>query len=245
MAQNTNTQAGTGSSSTTSTTVTKDSPDRHDFVDNCRHTHGYAEDRETICVICQEEMEPTDWTVTHCECQNAFHEACFDDLAQDVNAANNHNGETNPTKCPICRGEINDWPTLGCQNEESVEAEIEAARVEARRSRIEAEGQVGGTRPYWIQPRTPPNGMPYRHDLEPRPRPVAYRQLPRELAEDLLTTNDRELPEPDHTVFRRDRESASREIRERVAITQRITRPGHALPTLGDIRHVSLPGETE
>lgn len=143
MAQNTNIQTGTGSSSATSNKVTRNSPDRHDSVDNCRHTHGYTEGREILCVICQEEMEPTDRTVTHCECKNAFHEACFDDLVKDVNTTTFENGQTNPTKCPTCRGEMNDWPTLGCPNQASAEAEVEAARVEARRSRVEAEGQGG------------------------------------------------------------------------------------------------------
>ena len=114
--------------------------DRHDVADDCRHTVGFAEGRETMCVICQEEMESDASTITHCKwgnvCGNAFHEECFDALvaaSTDIFAP-----EPQPTKCPMCRGLLQPWPTYTLR----ISTEAEAARIEARRAAIEREDQL-------------------------------------------------------------------------------------------------------
>jgi hypothetical protein len=81
-----------------------------------------------------------------------------------------------------------------------------------------------------------PDGQDPRPSMRARPRQVFYRRLPPGVAQDFLLTNDRRIPAPDHTAFRRSREASNQEIRERVAVTQRITRPGQSLPALEAIR---------
>lgn len=91
----TTTQTWTGSAFTTSNTVNQSDPDRHIWVDNCRNTESFAEGREALCVICQKEMGQIHPTVTHCDCQNASHIACFDELVENVNTSNMRNGTKN------------------------------------------------------------------------------------------------------------------------------------------------------
>jgi hypothetical protein len=113
--------------------VTKNDPCRTDAVDDAYSSRGFLTGRETTCTICQEEMQPENYTVTHCKCKNSLHEECFNDLT--TSSTNLLDTGPKPTKRPLCRGEMKPWPTLGGP----ISPETEAVRIEAIRAAIEAE----------------------------------------------------------------------------------------------------------
>lgn len=97
--------------------ITASTPERHAVFDDCIYTQGPAVGRDVSCAICLDPMEHHEETLTHCECQNAFHVACFDSLVASENPANPTGAnpvELYSIKCPLCRGEMKPWPKAGC-----------------------------------------------------------------------------------------------------------------------------------
>jgi Ring finger domain len=103
-------------------------------VDDCVYSQGAPAGREVTCLICLEDMEVNEKTVTHCKCNNAFHVSCFDELFADANPQNPtgaNSAEINPIKCPLCRGELKPRPKAGCALPPALSSGGDCARFHA------------------------------------------------------------------------------------------------------------------
>ena len=129
---------------------TEGEPSRHRLVRNCRYTLGPVEGRDSECSYCLEDLAATDYTVTHNECLNAFHDHCFDEVLKTN--PNLLTPNPVPSKCPFCNGLLYPWPALVGPLPPAEAAVREQARQQAaaelqrRERRAEEQAQRAFTR---------------------------------------------------------------------------------------------------
>jgi Ring finger domain len=113
----------------------------HSIFQDLSHTVGPAADREATCVLCLDDVNASQPTLTHTngKCLNIFHEQCFNRLISDA--------QTDPAKkgvpkCPICREQFPRIPVFGPPPAPSMLTQRERDRIERQLQEIEVEWEI-------------------------------------------------------------------------------------------------------